>query len=110
MLILMVCFHMAMLWVSINNPPLPEFWAGEIPLDFVITEDWETPTAFNTTPLHSIRSGRGSLVLYNQASAFHYMLTGEKKVDGAIDRYGSIDKLANAMAKVAVKVLAPEQA
>jgi hypothetical protein len=84
---------------------LPEFWAGESRLDFVTTEQWERPTSFNTTPLHSNGSGWGSIVLYNQASAFHWMLTGEKKMDAAISKYGGIEKLAAAMANVAQNCL-----
>jgi hypothetical protein len=91
-----------------NNLSFPEFWAGETPLDFVITQDWEAPTAFNTKPLHSIGSGRGSLVLYNQASAFHYMLTGEKRIPDAIARHGSIENITKDMAKVAQSVLSPQ--
>lgn len=83
-----------------------EFWAGECLLDFVITEKWETPTAFNTKPLNSIGSGRGSIVLYNQVSAFHWMLTGEKGMEAAVSKHGGIDKLAEAMAVVARRCLA----
>jgi hypothetical protein len=80
---------------------VPEFWVGECLLDFVVTERWERPTAFNTTPLHSIGSGRGSIVLYNQASAFHWKLTEEKMADDAVSKYGGREKLAEAMASVA---------
>jgi len=89
------------MWSLSNNIPVVEFWAGENLLDFVVTERWERPTAFNTTPLHSIGSGRGSIVLYNQASTFHWKLTGEKSIDDAISKYGGRDKLAEAMTSMA---------
>ena len=82
-----------------------EFWAGENQLDFVVTERWERPTAFNTKPLQSIQSGRGSIVLYNQGSAFHRKLTGEKGIKAAISKYGGVDRLAEAMAAVAHRCL-----
>jgi len=77
---------------------LLEFWAGENRLDFVVTEHWERPAAFNTKPLHSIQSGRGSIVLYNQGTAFHRKLTGEKGMEAAVSKYGGFDQLAEAMA------------
>jgi hypothetical protein len=85
-------------WIASPHPFLSEFWAGESQLDFVTTEHWEEPTSFNTTPLHSIGSGRGSLVFYNQGSAFLYKLTGQKHIDGAVAKYGGMEKLATAMA------------
>lgn len=84
---------------------LLEFWAGENRLEFVVTEHWERPTAFNTKPLHSINSGRGSIVLFNQGSTFHWMLTGEKKMKAAISKYGDYNQLAAAMADVAHECL-----
>lgn len=71
------------------------------------TERWEWPTSSNTKPLEAIGSGRGSLVFYNQGSAFHWKLTGEKKKEGAIKKYGSVGKLAEAMAVVAQECLSP---
>jgi hypothetical protein len=88
-----------------NNLSLLEFWAGENQLDFVVTEHWETPTAFNTKPLHSINSGRGSIVLYNQGSAFHQMLTGEQSIGAALSKHGGEGRLAEAMAAVAHRCL-----
>lgn len=82
-----------------------EFWAGENQLDFVVTERWERPTAFNTKPLHSIKSSRGSIVLYNQGSAFHWMLTGKKGLKAAISKHGGVGGLAKAMATVAHQCL-----
>ena len=64
----------------------------------MVTERWERPAAFNTKPLHSIQSGRGSIVLYNQATAFHRMLTGEGGMEAAVSKYGGFDRLAEAMA------------
>ena len=48
-------------------------------------------------PLSVIGSGRGSLVLYNQGSAFHWMLTGHQYMDTAIDAFGTCKALAEAM-------------
>jgi hypothetical protein len=84
---------------------LLELWVGENSLDFVVTESWERPTAFNTQPLQSIGSGRGSIVLYNQGSAFHWKLTKEKEMGGAISKYGGIGRLAEAMAAEARRCL-----
>ena len=64
----------------------------------MVTERWERPTAFNTKPLHSITSGRGSIVLYNQGSAFQWMLTGAKRMKDALLKHGGADGLAAAMA------------
>jgi len=97
--------YIAIRGICHQSPSSLEFWAGENQLDFVVTEHWEAPTAFNTKPLCSIRSGRGSIVLYNQGSAFHRMLTGEKGMVDAISKYGGADRLANAMAVVAHKCL-----
>ena len=69
------------------------------------TQNWEEPTSFNTAPLHSIGSGRGSLVFYNQGSAFLWKLTEEKTIDGAISKYGGVDNLAAVMALEAQKYL-----
>lgn len=100
MLIATVRLHSDALAIS-NNLSLLEFWAGGNLLNFVVTECWETPTAFNTMPLHSIKSSQGSIVLYNQASTFHWMLTGEKGIEAAVSKHGGVDGLAKAMAVVA---------
>jgi len=71
----------------------------------VVTDRWERPTAFNTKPLHSIGSGRGSIVLYNQGTIFHRKLTGEKRMEAAVAKYGGIERLADAMAAKARKCL-----
>lgn len=72
-------------------------------LDLVITEDWEVPTEFNTSPLSAIGSGRGSLVFYNQGSAFHWMLTGHQYMEDAVKSFGSRATLAAAMLEHANK-------
>ena len=71
------------------------------------TKNWERPTSFNTMPLHSIGSGQGSLVLYNQGSAFHYKLTGKKNMDAAVSKYGGYRGLTAHMAAKAQQYLSP---
>jgi hypothetical protein len=73
----------------------------------VVTQNWQAPNSFNSQPLNTIGSGRGSLVLYNQGSAFLYKLTGEKNVDDAVLKYGGYKNLAAAMAAVAQTCLSP---
>ena len=43
--------------------------AGGAPVQLVMTANYEWPTATNAMPLNLIGTGRGSIVLYNQASA-----------------------------------------
>jgi hypothetical protein len=81
----------------LDNGPWAEFWSGINRLELVTTEHWAAPTEFNTTPLSAIGSGRGSLVLYNQGSAFHWMLTGHQYMEAAIQAFGSREALAEAM-------------
>ncbi len=63
--------------------------------------------SFNTMLLHSIGSSQGSLFLYNQGSAFHYKLTGEKNMDAAVSKYGGYRGLAAHMAAKAQQYLSP---
>ena len=71
------------------------------------TKNWERPTSFNTMLLHSIGSGHGSLVLYNQGSAFHYKLTGKKDMNATVSKYGGYRGLAAHMAAKAQQHLSP---
>ena len=44
----------------------------------VVAPKHEIPSPLNTQPLNAMGTGRGSLVFYNQASFFHYPMTGER--------------------------------
>ena len=74
-------------------------------LALVTTEQWEVPTAFNTTPFSAIGSGRGSLVFYNQESVFHWMLTGHQYMQDAIAAFGSTEAVAAIMMEHANQAL-----
>jgi hypothetical protein len=74
-----------------------EFWSGTNRLKLLTTKQWEAPNAFNTMPLSAIGSGRGSLVFYNQGSAFHWMLTGHQYMRDAIAAFGSREGVAAAV-------------
>ena len=82
-----------------------EFWSGTNRLELVTTEQWEEPTAFNTMPLSTIRSSRGSLVFYNQGSLFHWLLTDHQYMKDAIRAFGSHKKLKEVMMVHANKAL-----
>ena len=72
------------------------------------TSNWETPTSFNTTPLQTIGSGRGSLVFYNQGTAFQWMMTGHQYIEDAVKIMGSAEICAR-MQKEAAHILDPNQ-
>ena len=55
-----------------------EFYSGAHPLDLVTTRNREVPNGINAVPLTAMRPGRGSLVFFNNASFFYWMLTGRK--------------------------------
>jgi hypothetical protein len=79
--------------------------AGGAPVDLVTTVDYEWPTATNTTPLNSIGTGRGSIVLYNQASFTHWNITGEKYMSKAKEVHGGARGLHDLFATKARQVL-----
>lgn len=79
--------------------------AGGAPVDLVTTVDYQWPTATNTTPLHSIGTGRGSIVLYNQASFTHWPVTGERYMSKAIKVHGGVRGLRDLFAAKARQVL-----
>lgn len=88
-----------------TNVYMKEFMAGGAPLEFVTTADYEWPTATNTTPLNSIGTGRGSIVLYNQASFTHWNITGERYMETAKEVHGGATQLHELFAAKACKVL-----
>ena len=79
--------------------------AGGAPVQLVTTADYEWPMATNTTPLNSIGTGRGSIVLYNQASFTHWYITGEKYMWKAEEVHGGAKGLRDLFAAKARKVL-----
>ena len=79
--------------------------AGGAPVQLVTTVDYEWPTAINTSPLHSIGTGRGSIVLYNQASFAHWYVTGERYMYQAEELHGGVKGLHDLFAANAQKVL-----
>jgi hypothetical protein len=78
--------------------------AGGAPVQLVTTVDYEWPTRTNTTPLNSIGTGRGSIVLYNQASFAHWPVTKKRFMKEAEAVYG-VDGLYNLFAAKAYEVL-----
>jgi hypothetical protein len=78
--------------------------AGGAPVELVTTADYEWPTEANTTPLNSIGTGRGSLVLYNQASFAHWLVTKEQYMRVAEAVYG-VEGLCDLFTKKAHDVL-----
>jgi len=78
---------------------------GGAPVQLVTTADYEWPTATNTTPLSLIGSGRGSIVLYNQASFTHWYITGERYMYKAEKVYGGAKGLCTLFAAKAHEVL-----
>jgi hypothetical protein len=74
----------------------------------VTTPNWETPTSFNTTPLQTIGPGRGSLVFYNQGTAFQWMMTGHQYMEDAKNIMGS-SAICALMQKEAAYILDPNQ-
>ena len=74
-------------------------------MNLVTTVDYEWPTAMNTMPLNSIGTGRGSLVLYNQASFTHWHVTGERYMSMAKEVHGGERGLHNLFATKACQVL-----
>ena len=81
-----------------------EFLVGGAPAGLVTTIDYERPTEFNTTPLNSLGTGRGSIVLYNQASFAHWFVAGERYMSAAREAYGK-DGLSNLFAAKAQEVI-----
>jgi hypothetical protein len=79
--------------------------AGGAPVQLVTTADYEWPTATNTTSLNSIGTGRGSIVLYNQASFTHWYITGERYMYKAKEVHGGAKGLHDVFATKACKVL-----
>lgn len=79
--------------------------AGGAPVQLVTTVDYERPTSTNTTPLNLIGTGRGSIVLYNQASFTHWYITGEKYMYEAEEVHGGTKGLYNLFAAKAEEVL-----
>jgi hypothetical protein len=75
--------------------PSKEFLVGNNQVNLVTTSNWEVPTSFNTTPLSTMGTGRGSLVFYNAGSSFHWMLSGHQYMADAVAAFGSIHALAN---------------
>jgi len=73
-------------------------------MQLVTTTGWETPTSFNTQPLRSIGSGRGSLVFYNQGSFFNWMFTGYQKLSVAVSALGR-DEIQNVIHNEAAKIM-----
>lgn len=69
------------------------------------TTRFEKPTSFNTTPLNSIGSGRGSIVFFNNASSFHWMLTGKQFMTDAIKEWGGEEELSRFIAAKAATVI-----
>lgn len=53
-----------------------EFYSNDHPLQFVTTKRREQPNNFNTEPLQSINSGRGSVVYFNPGQTFVPLYTG----------------------------------
>jgi hypothetical protein len=78
--------------------------AGGAPVQLVTTVDYEWPTATNTTPLNSIGTGRGSIVLYNQASFAHWLVTGKQYMKEAKAVHG-VDGLCDLFTRKAHDVL-----
>lgn len=79
--------------------------AGGAPVKLVTNSDYEWPTATNTTPLNGIGTGRGSIVLYNQASFIHWHVTGEQYLYKAEEVHGGIQGLRALFAAKAEDVL-----
>lgn len=67
--------------------------AGGAPVKLVTTADYEWPTATNTMALNSVGTGRGSIVLYNQASFTHWHITGEQFMYKAEQVHGGVKGL-----------------
>jgi hypothetical protein len=78
--------------------------AGGAPVKLVTMVDYEWPTETNMTPLNLIGTGRGSLVLYNQALFAHWLVTGEQYMWAAEAAYG-IEGLCDLFTKKAHDVL-----
>ena len=78
--------------------------AGGAPVQLVMTADYEWPTATNTTPLNSIGTGWGSIVLYNQASFTHWYVTGERYMSKVEEVHGGAKGLRDLFATNAHKV------
>ena len=79
--------------------------AGGAPVDLVTTTDYQWPTATNTTPLNSIGTGEGSIVLYNQALFAHWYITGERYMSEAKEVHGGETGLHDLFVTEASKVL-----
>jgi hypothetical protein len=79
--------------------------AGGVPVELVTTADYEWPTPTNMTPLNSIGTGRGSIVLYNQASFTHWYITGERYMHKAEEVHGGIEGLCDIFTAKAHDVL-----
>ena len=79
--------------------------AGGAPVNLVMTFDYKWPMATNTTPLNSIGTGRGSIVLYNQASFTHWHITGERYMSTAKEVHGGVQGLHNIFTRKAHQVL-----
>lgn len=77
-------------------------------MELVTTADWEWPSSDNIRPLRTIGSGRGSIVLYNQASTFHWPLTGYQYMDDAVAAYSGIAGVAEHVAQIAEYALRGE--
>lgn len=82
-----------------------EFLSNGHVVELVTTSDWEWPTEENTTPLNSITHQRGSIVLYNQASTFHWPITDCRMMDDALKKWDGAQNLAHHMAREARKTL-----
>lgn len=82
-----------------------EFLVGGTALQLVTTVDYERPRTGNTMPLHAIGSGRGSIVLYNQASFFHWPVTGKRFMREAEQAHGGVAGLMALFSDQADEVL-----
>lgn len=82
-----------------------EFLLGGAPVQLVTTTDYEWPNESNTTPLRTVGTGRGSIVLYNQASFSHWLVTGHRTMKKAEAVHGGQVKVKELFAEKARKVL-----
>lgn len=84
---------------------MKDFLVGGTPVQLVTTADYELPNESNTTPLQTIGMGRGSIVLYNQASFAHWYITGQRYMEDASQVHGGADGLRNLFAAKAQDIL-----
>lgn len=78
---------------------------GGIAGRLVTTSDYEWPNEENTTPLNAIGSGRGSLVLYNQASFAHWFITGDQYIGKASATAAGKERLRKLFVTKALDIL-----